>query len=132
MSDALTTVPSLEEFTAIIRKGYGGKASGMSGLTYQLMKVCPTRIIERVYNLLVHQWNSSSVPEFMKWRWLSPIPKKKGDVRREDLRPLSLVEVLRKSWSSHVIWKMRNLWKRKAFWITLKTHIGVDEARRML
>ena len=29
-----------------------------------------------------------------------------------DLRSLSLVEVLRKSWSSHVIWKMRGLWER--------------------
>ena len=57
MSDTLSTVPSLEEFTAIIRKGYGGKASGMSGLTYQLMKVWPKCVIERVYNLLVHQWN---------------------------------------------------------------------------
>ena len=36
-----------------------------------------------------------------------------GDVRREDLRPLSLVKVLRKSWSSHVIWKMRNLWEKE-------------------
>ena len=39
MSDTLTTVPTLEELTAIIRKGYGGKAAGMTGLTYQLMKV---------------------------------------------------------------------------------------------
>ena len=30
MSDTLSTVPSLEEFTVNIRKGYGGKASGMS------------------------------------------------------------------------------------------------------
>ena len=48
----------------------------------------------------------------MKWRWLCPIPKKTGDIRREDLRPLSLVEVLRKSWASHVVWKMRVLWEK--------------------
>ena len=29
-----------------------------------------------------------------------------------DLRPLSLVEVLRKSWSSHVIYNMRTMWER--------------------
>ena len=43
---------------------------------------------------------------------MCPIPKKQGDVCMADLRPLSLVEVLRKSWSSHVIWKMRSLWEK--------------------
>ena len=30
----------------------------------------------------------------------------------EDLRPLALVEVLRKSWSSHVIYNMIQLWEK--------------------
>ena len=76
------------------------------------MKIWPDEVIKTVYELLVKQWNSSTMPEFMKWRWLCPIPKRQGDVRMTDLRPLSLVEVLRKSWSSHVIWKMRGLWER--------------------
>ena len=76
MSDILNTVPTLEDFTLIIRRGTGGKAAGMSGLTYQLMKVWPAKVIEHVYNLMVMQWNSNSLPEFMKWRWLCPIPKK--------------------------------------------------------
>ena len=95
MSDILNTVPTLEEFTLIIRRGTEGKAAGMSGLTYQLMKVFPQKVIEHVYNLMVMQWNSNSLPEFMKWRWLCPIPKRTGDIRREDLRPISLVEVLK-------------------------------------
>ena len=37
---------------------------------------------------------------------------KKKEIRRENLRPLSLVEVLRKSWASHVVWKMRVLWEK--------------------
>jgi hypothetical protein len=112
MAEILNTVPTLEEFTSVIRKGIGGRTPGMSGLTYGLMKVWPEEVISRVYVLMVQQWTSKSLPEFMKWRWLCPIPKKTGDIRREDLRPLSLVEVLRKSWASHVVWKMRSLWEK--------------------
>ena len=115
MSDILKTVTMLEDFTLIIiRRGTRGKAVGMSGLTYQLMKVWPDKIIKNVYNLMVMQWNSNSLPEFMKWRWLCPIHKRTWDIRIEDLRPLSLVDFLRKLWSSHVIQKMRGLWEKKA------------------
>jgi hypothetical protein len=83
MAEALNTVPTLEEFTAVIRKGVGGRTPGMSGLTYGLMKVWPDGVINKVYNLMVQQWTSKSLPEFMKWRWLCPIPKKTGEIRRE-------------------------------------------------
>ena len=112
MSEILNTAPTLEEFTAVIRKGVGGRTPGMTGLTYGLMKIWPEDVIKKVYDLMLQQWTNKAMPEFMKWRWLCPIPKKMGDIRREDLRPLSLVEVLRKSWSSHVVWKMRALWEK--------------------
>ena len=112
MSTILSRAPTLEEFKAVLRKGVGGRAPGMTGLTYGLMKIWPEELMDRVYDLLVRQWNSDSMPEFMKWRWLCPIPKKQGDISMEDLRPLSLVEVLRKSWSSHVIYNMRQLWEK--------------------
>ena len=100
MSTILNRAPTLEEFKAVLRKGVGGRAPGMTGLTYGLMKIWPEELMDRVYDLLVRQWNSDSMSEFMKWRWLCPIPKKQGDISMEDLRPLSLVEVLRKSWST--------------------------------
>ena len=75
----------------------------MTGLTYGLMKIWPEDVVKKVYDLMLQQWTNKAMPEFMEWRWLCPIPKKMGDIRREDLRPLSLVEVLRKSWSSHVV-----------------------------
>jgi hypothetical protein len=120
MSEILNTAPTLEEFTAVIRKGVGGRTPGMTGLTYGLMKIWPEDVIKKVYDLMVQQWTNKAMPEFMKWRWLCHIPKKMGDIRREDLRPLSLVEVLRKSWSSHVVWTMRGLWEK---------HGLIDEAQ---
>ena len=112
MATILKQVPTLEEFSAVLKKGVGGRSPGMTGLTYGLMKIWPDELIAKVYELLRRQWNSDSMPEFMKWRWLCPIPKKQGDISMEDLRPLSLVEVLRKSWSSHVIYNMRTLWEK--------------------
>ena len=45
MSKILNTVPTLAEFTAVIRKGVGGKTPGLTGLTYGLMKVWPNEVI---------------------------------------------------------------------------------------
>ena len=70
MATALNTVPTLEEFTAVIRKGVGGRTPGITGLTYGLMKVWSAEVIKKVYNLMVQQWTSKSLPEFMKWRRL--------------------------------------------------------------
>ena len=78
MSKVLTEVPTLAEFSSVIKKGVGGRAAGMTGLTYGLMKIWPDAVIKMVYELLVKQWNSSTMPEFMKWRWLCPIPKNKA------------------------------------------------------
>jgi hypothetical protein len=66
MSRALNQVPTLAEFSAVLKKGVGGKAAGMTGLTYGLMKIWPDEVIKAVYDLLVIQWNSDSMPEFMK------------------------------------------------------------------
>ena len=87
MSAVMCEVHSLSDFTQIIKKGVGGRAPGMTGLTYGLMKAWPDKVIALVYELLVKQWNSSSMPEFIKWRWMFPIPKKQGGVRMTDLRP---------------------------------------------
>ena len=66
MAAVLCEVPSLQDFTQVIKKGVGGRAPGMTGLTYGLMKAWPEKVIAKVYDLLVKQWNSSSMPEFMK------------------------------------------------------------------
>ena len=68
MSEILSTAPTLEEFTSVIRKGVGGRTPGMTGLTYGLMKIWPEDVIKKVYDLMLQQWTSRSMPEFMKWR----------------------------------------------------------------
>ena len=75
MSTILNRAPTLEEFKVVLRKGVGGRAPGMTGLTYGLIKIWPDELMDKVYDLLVRQLNSDSMPEFMKRRWLCPIPK---------------------------------------------------------
>ena len=77
MAAVLCEVPSLEDFAQVVRKGFGGRVPGMTGLTYGLMKAWPEKVIVAVYDLLVKQWNSSSMHEFVKWRWMCPSRRNK-------------------------------------------------------
>ncbi len=55
MSAVLCEVPSLSDFTQFIKKGVGGRAPGMTGLTYGLIKAWPEKVFTFVYDLLVKQ-----------------------------------------------------------------------------
>ena len=55
MSKALNQVSTLAEFSAVLKKGEGGSTAGMTGLTYNLMKIRTDEVIKAVYNLLVIQ-----------------------------------------------------------------------------
>ena len=48
----LNQPPSFEEFRETIKKGKGGKTSGLSGLTYQVMKEWPDEVIRLIYTAL--------------------------------------------------------------------------------
>ena len=55
MSAVLNRSPTFEKFKAVLRKGVGGRAPGMTGLTYGLMKIWPDELVGKVYDLLVRQ-----------------------------------------------------------------------------
>ena len=74
----------------------------MSGLTYDLARHWPDSLVESVYTLLLDAWQKAEIPDFMKWKWLVPIPKKENPTVKQ-LRPIMLIEVLRKVWTSLVI-----------------------------
>lgn len=104
-SDVMRT-PTYDEWIQEVQHTSTGSAGGMSGLTYDIIKLLPDETKRDMYNALVELWNTQTddpggrtIPSSWRWRWLVPIPKT-DDPTLEQLRPLCLLEVLRKSWSA--------------------------------
>ena len=62
------------------------------------MSKWPVSTIKLMYKALCSLMAADETPDFWKMKWLVPIPKVDMNVGREDLRPLMLIEVLRKLW----------------------------------
>ena len=71
----------------------------MSGLTYDILNRWPDVAIEMAYNSILGIKKAGRHPTHWTWKWITPIPKVAGDNSLENIRPISLVEVLRKVWS---------------------------------
>ena len=65
----------------------------------QYLAGCIGTHLRHVYHHLASLWETKAVPPWWQCRWLCPIPKVPDpDPSMDDLRPLMLVEVLRKLW----------------------------------
>ena len=113
LSDTLTSPPSLQDFQRAIHGIRSSTSPGASGLTYGMIKHWPDSLIASVYDHLASLWESKAVPPWWQDRWLCPIPKVPDpDPSMDDLRPLMLVEVLRKLWVGIIIDKITTIWDR--------------------
>jgi hypothetical protein len=63
-----------------------------------------------VYDALVQLWQGKITPEHWKIRWLVPIPKV-DDPDISQLRPLMLIDALRKIWFRATTFKIQQAWK---------------------
>ena len=60
------------------------------------------------YNMLCTLWPTQHIPDFWKQRWLIPSPKTAELTNIEDLRPICLLEIFRKLWTSILTRRIRN------------------------
>ena len=90
--------PTLVEFNNCIEHAPDHTAAGLSGLNYDCIKLWPMEVRARVLDLLNILWEKKTIPDSWKWRWLVPIPKC-DNPQLSDLRPLVLIEAIRKIWT---------------------------------
>ena len=108
----LANPPSNAEFLEAIKHLHTGSAPGMSGCSYNMIKMWPDSCKQIAYDCLARQWEDKYRCPSWKWRWLVPIPKKHNDITMlNDLRPLMLIEALRKIWTGLIITKMQSTWR---------------------
>ena len=101
--------PSLAEFKAYIKCSNPRSAGGFNGMSYLLMMHLPDEYVERMYECLIEAWETRTPIEGWGDRWLVPIPKI-ADPALKDLRPLMLVDVVRKIWIGLLMDKIQAVW----------------------
>ena len=95
--------PSFEEFYQRIRvSARGGKGAGPSGVTYRMLKELSEESMMRLYDRLCEVWRTLKYPDGWGWRWMVLLPKVVGHTM-DEVRPISLVEVIRKCWNSLIL-----------------------------
>ncbi len=71
-----------------------------------MVKNWPAEVIDKVYELLIKLWNDKHIPEHHKWRFFCLLPKVPGSEKLEDMRPISLMDVVRKLWLGFFVEKI--------------------------
>jgi len=111
LRDMLQQPPSLVEFEDAIKKAKTNSAAGISGCSYNQLKRWPPELIQRVHYCLCRIWRSQGTPENWKDRWLVVIPKKQEEIPNiNNLRPLILVEAIRKIWCKLLLHRILSVW----------------------
>ena len=106
---ALSHPPSREAFKAALHSHTRATSGGPTELTYRMMHHWPEATQDKVYDLLCVLWRSGHVPDWWTHKWLVPIPKKVANPTPSDLRPIVLLEVLRKTWTSLITGTIMNI-----------------------
>ncbi|OXE37212.1 MAG: hypothetical protein CGW95_02890, partial [Phenylobacterium zucineum] len=113
LATALAEPPSLDEFQSAIQEHKASTSPGATGMTYNMVRAWPPAVTLFAHNSLSALWHTGQLPDWMKWSWLCPKPKDpEAEVTLQGLRPLILLEVLRKIWVGIVIKKITRAWDR--------------------
>ena len=104
--------PSLKEFEDAIQDSPSGSAGGPIGLTYTMIRAWPKSVVTWVHTELTKMWVSGQFPAWWSTKLLVPIPKK-DDPTLSDLRPIMLLEPIRKLWMGTIIRKIMASWEQQ-------------------
>ena len=111
MATSLNTPPTMAEFESQIKRISRDSTPGPSGLTYNMIKAWPSEVVSAAHSALTEIWERKMIPESWKWRWIVAIPKKSDPhPLLADLRPITLVEALRKVWLAIINKKIQVVW----------------------
>ena len=95
----LAPCPLLEELTDAIQRS-PTSSPGISGLSFSHIKLWSAPTVIHIHHLLSLLWEDNHLtPDHWNWKLLCPIPKADKDPQvLDNLRPIMLVECLRKLW----------------------------------
>ena len=99
IEEELRKPPSFDEFTSNLKRSHESSAPGLTGLTYNMIKLWPKALIKSVFDIILELWTLDDIPNYWLHRLIALIPKSTvPDINK--LRPITLLETIRKLWTS--------------------------------
>ena len=106
LEQAFTEEFKLEDMKTLIKRSKS-TTPGLTGFSYQMMKLLPDSEVNRLFLMMNRLWTNRSIPTFWTFKALQGIPKSdKPNPGVADLRPIGLIEVTRKLWTRMVMAKI--------------------------
>jgi len=106
----LSQCPTMTEYKDMMAAMPHESAGGVTGLTYDMVKLWPKNMFKIDYHALTNLFNNRSILNFWQLAWLIPIATCEQPSLL-DLRPLSLLETSRKVWMSITVRRFQEVFK---------------------
>lgn len=109
IESALNAPISFDDYMAAVRSCPYDSVGGRTGLTFNMIRLWPEVLQQRAYVALNSLWERRRIPSGWKEAWLVPIPKIPNPTLA-DLRPLMLIDALRKVWMKITVNRIQRAW----------------------
>ena len=73
--DSAVVCPTYAEYGSAIEHLPKDSAPGISGLSYNMLRIIPEHLSKAMYDSTAEIWADKMIPDFWKWRWMLHIPK---------------------------------------------------------
>jgi len=112
---------TFEDFNQSLNDIKNGGAPGPSGATANMIKAWSPATRKLVHGHMNHIWTTRTIPRWFKDKDIKLVPKLAGDPSLDNMRPISLYEVLRKTWTTiigkriHLAWHNNDVLHNKQY-----------------
>ena len=87
-----------------------------------MIKKWPDEVKKTIFTAPCNLWSTKDIPTQLKWKWLCLKPKiDSGIPTANNLRPLYLLDYLRKQWKRLILRRITSVWDK---------HNALNEAQR--
>ena len=96
-----------DDFLKMIKRARSKSAGGITGLSYGMLKLAPDTLLNFLFDLSTNLWIEKHIPEYWKVKYMRLLVKDLAKSGLNNLRPIGLIEVLRKIWGNLIIHRIR-------------------------
>ena len=113
LQDTIYSNISFADFDEALNALKTGSAPGPSQVTANMIKAWPQPTRMFVYKHMSNIWKSRTIPPWFKDKLMKLIPKSPDSEALDDMRPISLYEIIRKVWTTIVGKRINKVWHER-------------------